>query len=107
MTTVYPIPKPRKHKKRKRGVSPTKLKKIYAEVLERDNYTCQNPYCEHGQPIDPPHHIVKRSQGGKDEPENLITLCHPCHDKIHARGTLDIKGVYPDLEFISKKYNKK
>lgn len=29
------------------------------------------------------HHIVKRSQGGSDEPENLIALCRKCHSKKH------------------------
>lgn len=101
--TFTPHPKPGKKKKKKRGVSPAQLKKVYADVLERDNYTCQNPHCESGYPVDPPHHIVKRSQGGKDEPGNLITLCMSCHRKIHHTATLDIKGVHPELEFIVKK----
>ena len=29
------------------------------------------------------HHIVFRSQGGSDESENLITLCHTCHKALH------------------------
>jgi 5-methylcytosine-specific restriction endonuclease McrA len=99
---VIPHPKPKKKPKKKRGVSPDKLKKIYAEVLERDNYTCQSPHCSDGWPLDPPHHIVKRSQYGLDEHSNLITLCQPCHAKIHHTATLDITGVYPDLEFILK-----
>jgi HNH endonuclease len=33
------------------------------------------------------HHIIFKSQGGKDNIENLIGLCRECHDKAHD-GTL-------------------
>ena len=29
------------------------------------------------------HHIVFRSQGGKNELNNIILLCHKCHEKAH------------------------
>lgn len=29
------------------------------------------------------HHLKFRSRGGKDTPENMITLCGYCHDAIH------------------------
>jgi 5-methylcytosine-specific restriction endonuclease McrA len=29
------------------------------------------------------HHIVFKSQGGKDEIKNLMALCRKCHDKAH------------------------
>lgn len=29
------------------------------------------------------HHIVYRSRGGTDDPENLITLCTRCHTAVH------------------------
>lgn len=54
-----------------------------AMVLNRDDYTCQ---CCHGKHKDSHlevHHIVFRSQGGSDESENLITLCHTCHKALH------------------------
>ena len=31
------------------------------------------------------HHIVPRSRGGKDAPDNLVTLCQDCHEKVHER----------------------
>ena len=32
------------------------------------------------------HHIVYKSQGGTDEPSNLISLCMECHDGHHTRN---------------------
>jgi 5-methylcytosine-specific restriction endonuclease McrA len=29
------------------------------------------------------HHIIQRSVGGSDSPDNLITLCRSCHDSKH------------------------
>lgn len=34
------------------------------------------------------HHKTFRSQGGNDEPGNLLWLCRYCHDGIH-NGRLD------------------
>jgi len=30
------------------------------------------------------HHILRRSQGGPDDPSNLAWVCPPCHAYIHA-----------------------
>lgn len=30
------------------------------------------------------HHTHPKSLGGGDEPENLLTLCSPCHGKLHG-----------------------
>jgi len=30
------------------------------------------------------HHKIKRSQGGGDDPENLILLCRICHGREHG-----------------------
>lgn len=30
------------------------------------------------------HHLVPRSRGGNDDPDNTLALCHPCHARIHA-----------------------
>lgn len=30
------------------------------------------------------HHILRRSQGGKHEESNLLSVCTRCHDFIHA-----------------------
>ena len=31
------------------------------------------------------HHIIPRSMGGPDEWDNLILLCHTCHNKIESQ----------------------
>lgn len=98
---VYPHKKPGKKRKKKRGVSPAKLKKIYADVIERD-VVCQNPYCDSGWPLDWPHHIIKRSAGGPDDPANLTLCCKKCHRLIHDEW-LNVSGVAPkNLEWVKK-----
>lgn len=63
-------------------------------VLNRDDYTCQ--YCK-GKRKDSKlevHHIVFRSQGGSDNQENLIALCHTCHSLLHSgKISLDRVGI--------------
>lgn len=64
-----------------------------AMVLNRDNYVCQ--YCKgkHKDSKLEVHHIVFRSQGGSDEENNLITLCHTCHNDLHSgKINLRLKG---------------
>ena len=62
-------------------------------VRFRDNYTCQ--YCK-GKSKDSKlevHHIQFRSNGGSDDPSNLITLCSKCHHKLHNNKIkLDLTG---------------
>ena len=29
------------------------------------------------------HHIVEWQHDGPTQPDNLVLVCHPCHDKIH------------------------
>ncbi|WP_022756041.1 RNA-guided endonuclease IscB [Butyrivibrio fibrisolvens] len=54
-----------------------------AMVLNRDNYTCQCCRGKHKDSKLEVHHIIYRSQGGSDEADNLITLCHTCHKALH------------------------
>ncbi|MBR0076496.1 MAG: HNH endonuclease [Synergistaceae bacterium] len=59
-------------------------------VLCRDDHKCQ--YCK-GKSKDKVlnvHHLVHRSKGGTDRPDNLITLCETCHKKYHA-GEIKLK----------------
>ena len=36
-----------------------------------------------GKPSVNLHHVLYRSQGGTDEPSNLIPLCYDCHSGHH------------------------
>lgn len=62
-------------------------KRLSRFVKERDGYQCQicgdregDPYC-----VLHAHHIVPRSKGGPDAPENVITLCDLCHAVVTPR----------------------
>lgn len=57
----------------------------FNKVYERANYECE--LCDRGIGGLQEHHIVKRSQGGKDNPANRILLCWECH-----HGTAGIHG---------------
>ena len=57
-------------------------------ILARDGYTCQagKKGCAEKLHV---HHMLFKSQGGGDAPENLITLCEKHHADLHA-GKLQI-----------------
>jgi N6-L-threonylcarbamoyladenine synthase len=59
-------------------------------VFHRDNHRCQHCKGKSKSSILEVHHIISRQTGG-DRPENLITLCSVCHDKI-SRGQLKLKA---------------
>jgi hypothetical protein len=53
-----------------------------AYILSRDDLSCQS--CKKKSVKLHVHHIVFRSNGGTDTPNNLVTLCETCHKKVHA-----------------------
>ncbi|CAG1006650.1 MAG: RNA-guided endonuclease IscB [Candidatus Methanoperedens sp.] len=60
-------------------------------VLHRDNHTCKACKGKSKDPILQTHHIVSRQIGG-DAPDNLLTLCQTCHEKVtKGKLKLDIK----------------
>lgn len=61
-----------------------------AMVVERDNHVCQHCKGKRKDNRLEVHHIVFRSHGGSDRADNLITLCHTCHKKLHA-GKIRLK----------------
>ena len=75
-----------------------------AMVLNRDNYTCQCCKGKHKDPKLEIHHVVFRRDGGSDNAENLVTLCHTRHKKLHdGKISPDFKGMYKgNLKFASQ-----
>jgi len=61
------------------------LKKYKKNYLEANGFTiadfipCENCGCKS---VDI-HHLIFKSQGGKDSADNLIALCRKCHEKAH------------------------
>lgn len=58
-------------------------------VRERDNYTCQickEKLTDKRHVIIEVHHIIPRSKGGSNKPDNMISLCHCCHKKVHENN---------------------
>jgi hypothetical protein len=58
-------------------------------VLYRDGHTCQHCKGKSGDKILEVHHINSRQTGG-DRPDNLITLCGLCHEKV-SQNKLQLK----------------
>jgi len=79
---MSPNPKTYQKKKTRRKIPPA----VVQFVLEREDYTCE--YCGKGYPPEEGHalhchHVIKTSQGGRDNPDNLRLLCWACHGKKH------------------------
>ncbi|MBI1924005.1 HNH endonuclease [Candidatus Poribacteria bacterium] len=61
-------------------------------TLMRDGYQCTQ--CGEKNTRLQAHHMIWKEHGGKDTIENLITLCHACHVKVHeGKLFLDTSGV--------------
>lgn len=65
---------------------------VRAAVLERDGFACRECGWQYSMrnPADRRsalelHHVKPHVQGGKNEVDNLVTLCNVCHDQKHAR----------------------
>lgn len=70
-------------------------RRIRALVLERANFTCENPACTglppdmgaDGRPLLDVDHLRELAGGGLDLPSNMIALCPNCHRaKTHGRA---------------------
>lgn len=58
-------------------------------ILQRDLYQCQA--CKLGGRITPARevdHRINKASGGTDDPDNLQSLCRPCHDAKTERETI-------------------
>ena len=66
----------------------TEFAKIKRKVLERDRWECKGQFIDHFGTLTVDH-IVRRSLGGKNTFDNLITLCVGCHsiyEMMPSRG---------------------
>ena len=77
-----------------------------AYVLCRDKHTCR--LCKAGEKknrsrVLEVHHVIWRNQGGSDLPENLISLCQKCHQKVHKNAEKD-KQVKEIFKGMDKRY---
>lgn len=63
---------------------------LKAYILHRDGHNCYK--CKDKKGKLHVHHIIFRSNGGTNTPNNLITLCESCHNKLHL-GEFEIKGT--------------
>ena len=50
-------------------------------VYRRDGFRCALCDATSGLQV---HHCIPRSEGGSNDPENLITLCWKCHAVAHG-----------------------
>jgi hypothetical protein len=67
----------------------------YAD-FERDGFRCTVPGCTARRSLQS-HHVVFRSRGGPDLPENRTTLCAQHHERLlHGGRGLRIRGRAPD-----------
>jgi hypothetical protein len=65
-------------------------------------------------PVAEYHHIVWKSQGGTDNPENIVGLCELCHDRAPYHEDTDVEKMLfenyknsggPLVEFFSIGYH--
>ena len=61
------------------------------QVLTEAGYRCAVPTCRNILAIDL-HHILEVSEGGGNDPENLIALCPTCHALFH-RGEIKRESI--------------
>lgn len=60
---------------------PAEWEELRQCVLEQDRYRCR--VCDTYPKEKHVHHIIPISKFGSNHPNNLITLCHKCHDSAH------------------------
>jgi hypothetical protein len=64
-------------------------------VIERDGYRCAVPGCTSRCSLHD-HHVIFRSAGGSDAPDNRVTLCAFHHQRCLHAGLLGVMGRAPD-----------
>jgi hypothetical protein len=82
------------HEKKRRA--PTERTRLPAKtqlmLLTEAGYKCGVPTCRNILALDM-HHIYEVSEGGSNDPLNLIVICSFCHDLYH-RGVIKRESLY-------------
>jgi replication factor A1 len=102
--SIYEAKMPEKERKHYEFLK-TKLWKseIRPKILENDNFKCL--IC--GEKVDVKtghvHHVVDFSADEDLSPANLVTLCNPCHSKLHPVFPNGMRRLgWPNLENVKK-----
>jgi 5-methylcytosine-specific restriction protein A len=59
--------------------------RLRKQILDRDYHLCQ--HCKAKGRVTPAfevHHIKRKADGGSDDPSNLVSICHACHESAHG-----------------------
>jgi 5-methylcytosine-specific restriction endonuclease McrA len=83
-------------------LDPEDYRALKLRVLERDGWRCQ--CCGRRDQLEV-HHLIRRSQLGPDDEENLIVLCNGCHRVSHDKKSL-IRERELTRVHLAKSFNK-
>jgi hypothetical protein len=76
------------------GTAERAARTLHQRILARDRHFCQVPGCSRAAVH--AHHIIFRSQGGTDDPSNLVSICAAHHLRGIHGGLLRVTGSAPD-----------
>jgi hypothetical protein len=89
---IHPCPK-KGEPKRLKGEAKNNLN---LEVWERDNRKCV--FCNANVPETyPSHHIMRKSQGAADDPNEMITICPRCDYLLHHGDIYKLMTILNDM----------
>lgn len=54
-------------------------------IYKREGYACA--VCDSNRQLEI-HHVIRRSRGGGNHPDNLVCLCHICHCLVHGERVM-------------------
>lgn len=91
--TLEPIPSANTNfgnpKNRSQSSYPSNWDSLARQTNKRDNWTCQKCSAQggpYGNAKLAAHHMIPKSSGGSDDVDNLITVCHSCHEEEHGHS---------------------
>lgn len=87
----------------KRAASLRELAKARTVVIERAHGRCEASFSPHCAGVGHhAHHVLRRSQGGPNTPENLLWTCAACHGLIHAEPERAMRAGYLRSKMLAK-----